>query len=199
MTVMKQAVVTVKGVSPLLQNNPVLVDRFNPIARRMKTINDKKTRRTDDDYLELRDLEMEAKVYFQEGKVVVPTSWVMASLATSAFKVAKISRDSIRGAVFMMTDTVPLTYQGMENVKGIEDIVKNPEFRHMMTLPQAQGRVVKAFPIFKKWSFTTEIEFDAKIIDPESVTKIFEHAARYVGYGDFRPTFGRATVEVDHV
>jgi hypothetical protein len=119
MTVMKQAVVTVKGVSPLLQNNPVLVDRFNPLARRMKTINDKKTRRTDDDYLELRDLEMEAKVYFHDGKVVIPTSWVMASLATSAFKVAKISRDSIRGAVFMMTDTVPLIYQGMENVKGI--------------------------------------------------------------------------------
>jgi hypothetical protein len=60
-------------------------------------------------------------------------------------------------------------------------------------------RVVKAFPIFHAWSFSTGVEFDDKIIDPDSLTRIVEHTARYVGFGDFRPKFGRATAEVAHV
>ena len=43
------------------------------------------------------------------------------------------------------------------------------------------------------------MEFDDKIIDPDSLTRIVEHTARYVGFGDFRPKFGRATAEVAHV
>jgi hypothetical protein len=51
-------------------------------------------------------------------------------------------------------------------------------------------------PIFHNWSFETMLEFDDKTIDPSSLTHVVKHAARYGGFGDFRPTFGRATAEV---
>ena len=39
----------------------------------------------------------------------------------------------------------------------------------------------------------------AKIIDPDSLTRIVEHTSKYGGFGDFRPKFGRAIAEVKHV
>lgn len=41
---MRTCKVTITGVTPLLQNNPQTVDRFNKFARRMAQINAKKTR-----------------------------------------------------------------------------------------------------------------------------------------------------------
>jgi hypothetical protein len=196
----RSAIISVRGVTPLLQNNPQTVDRFNKFAKRMAAINAKKTRRTDDDYLELRDLEMEAKTYFDNDMgVYVPSSWLAEAIATAAFKVAKISRADIRGAMFTTEDKLKLAYRDSDKVKGIQDIVKNEAFRQMLTLPQGQVRVVKAFPIFHKWSFETALEFDDKIIDPDSLTRIIEHTAKYGGFGDFRPKFGRAIAEVTHV
>lgn len=196
----RTANLSVTGVSPLLMNNPQTVDRFNRFAKRMAAINAKKTRRTDDDYLELRDLEMESKSYFdEEVGVYVPSSWVSEAIAAAAFRVAKISRADIRGAMFTTADKIPLTFRDQDKVKTIDDIVKNPVFRIVLNLPQGQTRLAKAFPIFHKWSFDTTLEFDDKIIDPDSLSRIVDHTARYGGFGDFRPKFGRAQAEVKHV
>jgi len=197
---MRNAKISITGVSPLLMNNPQTVDRFNKFAKRMAAINAKKTRRTDDDYLELRDLEMESKSYFDEEiGVYVPSSWVSEAIATAAFRVAKISRADIRGAMFTTEDKIRLTYRDMDKVKKIEDIVKNQAFRIVLNLPQGQTRLAKAFPIFHHWSFETAVEFDDKIIDPDSLSRIIDHTARYGGFGDFRPKFGRASAEIKHV
>lgn len=197
---MRSAKIKIKGVSPLLTNNPQTVDRFNKFAKRMSAINAKKTRRTDDDYLEMRDLEIESKSFFDESiGVYVPSSWVSEAIATAAFRVAKISRADIRGAMFTTEDKIPLTFRDQDKVKTIADIVKNPNFRIVLNLPQGQTRLAKAFPIFHQWSFQTMLEFDDKIIDPDSLTRILDHTAKYGGFGDFRPKFGRAMSEVEHV
>lgn len=197
---MRTAAIKVTGVTPLLQNNPQTVDRFNRFAKRMAAINAKKTRRTDDDYLELRDIEVESKVYFDDDiGVYAPATWVSEAIACAAFRVAKISRADIRGALFTTEQKLKLTYRDSDKVKAVEDVVKNDIFRICLALPQGQVRVMKAFPIFHKWSFSTEVEFDDKIIDPDSLTRIVEHTAKYGGFGDFRPTFGRAVAEVSHV
>ena len=79
---MRTAAVKITGVTPLLMNNPQTVDRFNRFAKRMAAINAKKTRRTDDDYLELRDIEVESKVYFDdEMGVYAPANWVSEAIA----------------------------------------------------------------------------------------------------------------------
>lgn len=197
---MRTAAIKITGVTPLLQNNPQTVDRFNRFAKRMAAINAKKTRRTDDDYLELRDIEVESKVYFDdEIGVYAPATWVSEAIACSAFKVAKISRADIRGALFTTEPKLKLAYRDSDKVKSVVDIIKNENFRICLALPQGQVRVMKAFPIFHKWSFNTDVEFDDKIIDPDSLTRIVEHTAKYGGFGDFRPTFGRAVAEVSHV
>lgn len=196
---MRSAAVKITGVNPILFNNPQTVDRFNRFAIRMREINARKTRRTDDDYRELRDLEVESKIYFDpEIGIYVPSSWMMEATACNGFKVAKLSRDTIRGAFFVADTKIKLFYQGMDKVKTPVDVVKNPDFHWVAGLPQGQVRVMKAFPKFEKWHFSTTVEYDDKIIDPDALTRIIEYAARYGGFGDFRPTFGRSMAEVTH-
>lgn len=187
---------TITGVSPMLHANPQGVSRSCPFTQRMKEINAKKTRRTDADFAELADLEVESRLYFDEAiGVYVPTRWLSEAVARKAFAVAKISKTATRGALFMTADKVPLEYRGKKGVRVRADIVKNAAFRHAMILPQGQVRIEKNSPIFHEWSFTTSMEFDDKVFDRKDLQRIIEETAHYVGFGDFRPTFGRASVE----
>jgi hypothetical protein len=87
----------------------------------------------------------------------------------------------------------------MGKVKTIADVVMNPTFRHRAILPQMGKRIAKDFPIYKDWSFETVIEFDDSVVDFSGLKKVVERTSKYVGFGDFRPTFGRATAEVTSV
>lgn len=55
---------------------------------------------------------------------------------------------------------------------------------------------MKAFPMFENWSFSVGVEFDDSIIDEETLVRVAEYGARFNGFGDFRPTYGRASLGV---
>lgn len=195
----QQAIIKITGIGSLLQNNPQTVDPFNRYAKAKKAITNKRAK-TDDDLIELGNLETESKIFFDpEVGVYVPANWLTESIITTAFQVAKIGRAKMRGAIFATEWKIKLNYKDMSKVKTISDIVMNPVFRHRMLLKQGQVRVPKDAPIFHDWSFETVIEFDDAVVDFYSIKKIVEHSARYGGFGDFRPTFGRATAEVTNV
>jgi len=189
----RTANVSVTGISPLLQNNPQTVDPFNKFAKAKKRITNKRTAKTDDDLLELGDLETESKIYFDdELGVYVPATWLTEAVIATGFGVAKIGRQKMRGGLFATEPKIKLDYKGINKVNGIADVVKNPMFRHRMLLKQGQVRVPKDAPIFHEWSFSTALEFDDAVVDFGTLSRIVEHAAKYGGFGDFRPTFGRA-------
>lgn len=189
--------VKVTGNSPILMANPQCVDRFNPFTREIARINAKKTRRTDEDYKMLADLEVRSKVHWDgDLGVFVPSTWLTAALCKNAFTLKKISKDKIRGSVFPVESKIKLIYSSMDRVKTLDDVVGNPEFRYNMNVKQGQVRIMKSMPIFKNWSFEAELEFENTQVDPTDLKAILEYSAKYGGFGDFRPTFGRAVAEV---
>jgi len=197
---MRQAMISITGINPLLQNNPQTVDPFNRYTKAKKAITNKRTAKTDDDLIELGNLETESKLYFDDKLgVFVPATWITEAICTTAFAVAKIGRAKMRGGIFATENKIKLNYRSSSKVKTIKDVVMNPDFRHRMLLKQGQVRVPKDAPIFHDWAFSTVIEFDDAVIDLSTLTRVVKHAARYGGFGDFRPTFGRATAEVENV
>lgn len=193
----KQATVKITGIAPLLQNNPQTVDPFNRYTKAKKAITNKRTAKTDDDLIELGNLETESKIYFDdEIGVYVPSTWLTEAINVTAFAVAKIGKAKMRGGLFATEPKVKLHYRDMSKIKTITDVVMNPAFRHRMLLKQGQVRVPKDAPIYHDWSFQTVIEFDDTVLDFGSLKRIVERAALYGGFGDFRPTFGRAKAEV---
>ena len=193
----QQAQIIVTGISPLLQNNPQTVDPFNHYAKAKKAITNKRTAKTDADLLELGNLETESKLYFDdEIGVYIPATWITEAIICGGFSVAKIGRAKMRGGLFATEPKIKLKYRGMNKVKTITDVVMNPECRHRMLLKQGQVRGPKDAPIFHDWSFETVVEFDDTVVDMGSLRRIVERSAKYGGFGDFRPTFGRANAEV---
>ena len=196
----QQASVKITGIAPLLQNNPQTVDPFNAYAKAKKAITNKRTAKTEDDLIELGNLETESKIYFDEKiGVYVPATWLTEAVIVTGFSVAKIGKKSMRGGLFAVEPKIALDYQHKAKVKTIHDVVGNPVFRHRMLLKQGQVRVPKDAPIFHQWSFETTLEFDDTIVDLRTLKSIIDRAAKYGGFGDFRPTFGRATAEVSDV
>jgi len=191
------ATIDYSGLGALLINNPQMSDPLNSYTKLMK-IPGKKRVKTDEDYLLMRDIEMRAKIYWDEDlKIYVPSSWVAASIAQIAFKLEKISKADVRGSVFVTEPKLKLQYRDIDKVKSPEDIVKNPDFVLVKSIKQGQVRVTKAAPIFHKWSFQAVVEFDNSMIEPVALERIIRHGAKYMGFGDFRPTYGRATAEVE--
>lgn len=195
----QQANVSITGIGSLLQNNPQTVDPFNRYTKLKKPLMAKKSK-TEEDLLELGNIETESKLFFDKSLgVYVPSRWVTEQIVTAAFGIIKVGRDKMRGGVFATEDKVKLHYDGMNKVSTINDVVFDPQFRHRMILPQGQVRIAKDFPIFTAWSFKTVIEFDDTVVDLAGLSSILKRSAMYVGFGDFRPTFGRAKAEVSNV
>lgn len=189
---MKSLTVQIKGIEPLLINNPQAVDPFNKYSRAAKEITSKR-KKTDEDLLKLREIEIESKLYFDEKiGVWIPATWITAAIAAQSWAKAKIKKADIRSCVFVNESKIKLNYAGMDKVKTKTDVVKNEMFHTVLNLKQGQVRVCKAAPIFNDWSVEFEILFDDTIINASDLKNLIEIAAKFGGFGDFRPTYGRA-------
>lgn len=189
---MKSLTVQIKGIEPLLINNPQAVDPFNKYSRAAKEITSKR-KKTDEDLLKLREIEIESKLYFDEKVGVwIPATWITAAIAAQSWAKAKIKKADIRSCVFVNESKIKLNYAGMDKVKTKTDVVKNEMFHTVLNLKQGQVRVCKAAPIFNDWSIEFEILFDDTIINASDLKNLIEIAAKFGGFGDFRPTYGRA-------
>lgn len=196
---MEEIRIKVSGISPLLLNNPQSVDPFNEYKIASSKITSKRTK-TEEDHYRLREIEVRSKIYWDDDTgIYIPSSWIIAAIGQNSNALCKIGKAKIRGAVFVESDKIKLNYESQNKVKTPEDIVKNKFFHHLMILKQGQVRVPKLAPIFHRWSFETTLETDPAILDSSDVERILHHSAKYGGFGDFRPTFGRARVEVNHV
>ncbi len=195
----KKMSVKIKGIAPLLQNNPQTVDPFNKYAKRMAEINKQKTyKKTEEGILEMREIEMRSKIYFDaELGIYIPARWINEALAKDSNAIIKSSKEKIRGSVFLIDEKIKLHYDGENLVKTEDDIVKNPKFQRLLILKQGQQtRLAKAAPIFHNWSFELDFEYDDKIHDFKQLQLLILHVSKYSGFGDFRPTYGRALAEV---
>lgn len=183
------------GVDSLLVNNPQTSDPLNKYAKEMKVISGKR-KKTDEDIIAMREIELRAKIYWDdELKIYIPATWITAAIAGMSWSKAKIKKADIRSAVFPTTPKIKLNYENQSSVEQPIDIVKNEKFHNVMSLKQGQVRVVKAAPIFNNWSAEVEVDYDNSILNEQELKDLITHASSYGGYGDFRPTYGRATVE----
>lgn len=187
------------GFSPLLQNNPQGINPFNPLQKEAASANKKyKADKTEENFIKEAQAGIRLRTFWDDQMgVYVPTRWVLASIAKHAYsKYRTLSKDKVRAAIFTTADKVKLYYDGERSVKTLDDVAKNTKFQTMIFQKIGTSRVPKAMPIFHKWSFQLELEFDDSIIDIEQLITILEYGAKYNGYGDFRPTYGRALCEV---
>ena len=96
----KQISYRVNGLDSLLQNNPQMSDPLNKFSKEMKLITGKR-KKTDDDIIAMREVELRAKIYWDDTQgIYVPSTWATASIQGVSWSKAKIKKADIRAAVF---------------------------------------------------------------------------------------------------
>lgn len=183
------------GLNQILLNNPQTVDPLNKYSKLLSVINKKRVK-TEEDINHRYELEVAAKIYWcDEKQIVIPTSWVVASVGKVSHQLSKIPKAAIRSCFFPTEDYVKLYYDGHKKVKSKEDVIHNESLRWLFPTKQGQVKVMKAFPMFDDWAFEVEVEYDDSILPECELFRIAEYAAKYNGFGDFRPTYGRAVLK----
>lgn len=190
---MKTLTVKMTGIRPLVMHNGLMADPTNPYTRRIKEITSKGSKKlTESDYEERDRLEWEAGLYWDEDNgPVIPSDNIERCLQLGAQK-SRIGKD-VQAGVFCTESSVKLEYDGPRNK---DRLYSDSRFSLRKGVAVQQSRVIRTRPMFPTgWTLTFQLEFDETLVNEKSVLKALVDAGAHVGLGDWRPKFGRFTVE----
>jgi hypothetical protein len=192
------------GASPILMSNGAGADPPSDNAKMMVEGGSKKRGKTDGDHAALARVEFESRLYFdKEVGVYVPGDAVHATFVNAA-KSEKLGR-AFQRAVTILEDKIPLIYPGRpkkyrgfkedEECEAFIDALYGKGFFDRRPVVMQGRRVPRTRPMFPKWGLLVEVTFAAESINPEDIMRVARYGGSYVGLCDYRPKFGRFSVE----
>lgn len=150
----------------------------------MKKITSKRVK-TDADHEELARLEFLAGLYMTENGPIVPAEMVDATLINAAKKTKE--GPLAKGGLFC-AEHAALEYDGPRDAN---DLWENETFRHSAIVRVGNSRLVRTRPVFDPWSTTVTVNIENTVVNPSRVDEWFQTAGSLIGFGDWRPRFGR--------
>lgn len=177
------------GTRPLLMHSDKFADPLNPLTKAHKALTSKR-KKTDEDHEAIAKSEWLGGLYIDSTGPYLPGVNVESALIAGA-KLSKLGMQ-IKRSVEIMDEKCHIEYDGP---KGAEALW-NAAFYDARSVKVQTARLMRYRPLFRKWACVVEIAFDAETINRDQVVKCMEDAGQYCGVGDYRPKFGRFTVEV---
>ena len=190
---MKSLTTTWTGIRPLVMHNGLMADPTNPYARRIKEICSKGSKKlTDSDYEERDRLEWEAGLYWdKEDGLIMPSDNIERCIQLGAQK-SRIGKD-VQAAVFCAQPHSTVDYDGP---RDMEKMYADPRFTLRKGVAVQKSRIIRIRPMIPTgWSITFDLEYDDTIVNKKNLEKAMIDAGSLIGLGDWRPKFGRFTVE----
>jgi len=179
------------GMVPLLMHNGSLANPLNPLVKEMKAITGLR-KKTDEHHLELQRLEFRASLYLDaKGRVIVPSGNIEGTLVEGAKK-AKLGK-AFKSAVMVNDDSL-LSYGQNLTIDQLWD--RAEEYADVRAVIVNNSRVMRTRPIFRDWSIEVSASYDDEQINADQLVKAAQDGGQMVGLCDYRPKFGRFTVEV---
>lgn len=200
-------IITVKitGIRPLIMSNPQMIDPDNKFTRRASELQAELKSIKKDNFAarevkrrEIEKNEWMGSIYWSEegGGIYLPGEMIQACIKEGAKK-NKLGKQ-IDSAFQPIEDAA--VEVGKRLPKTLEELYKFPEFsfRKAVKIPPRTGAMVmKVRPMVPRpWTATFVVEFDETVLSKDQVIKSIIDAGTYVGVGNWRPKFGRFTVEV---
>lgn len=187
---MKQLKTTWTGIRPLVLHNGQLADPTNIFAKRLKEISGKR-KKTDADFEAMSRIEFEGGLYLDdELGIVIPNDCLEACIQAGAKK-NRLGKD-VQAAVFVADEVVPIKYSGP---KTVDELFADPRFVLKKGVKVTTSRIIRTRPMIPTgWSVTFTVEYDETIINEGAIRKAMIDAGALIGLCDWRPKFGRFTV-----
>lgn len=178
------------GVSSLFMHSPRLNNPLDPEVKKHKLLTAKRAK-TDDDHREIARSEFELGMYFDKaiGPYMPGQNILMCTVAGG--KQSKLGSTILRSTQ-VLADKIPLQYEGPRTVQGLWD--KN--FYDIRQVAVQASRTMRCRACFEKWSLNVEFTYDESMIDRHKLLAAIIAGGKYAAIGDYRPMFGRFSVEV---
>jgi copper chaperone CopZ len=175
-------------------HNGLLADPTNQFTRRIKDITSKGSKKlTDADYEERDRLEWEGGLYFDSTHgAYMPSDNIERCVQLGAQK-SRIGKD-VQAAVFVSDEIVKVQYDGP---RDLDEMFSDPRFTLRKGVCIQKSRIIRIRPMIPTgWNIEFTLEYDDRIVNEANLVKAMQDAGALVGLGDWRPKFGRFTVEV---
>ena len=174
--------------SPLIMHSGRTANPLDPMSKALKAISGKRVK-TDADHAEMARLEFLAGLYWTAAGPVIPAANIDAMLINAARKSREGS--AAQSGVFCQSDAI----MGYTGPRTTDELWADERFRHVAIVRVQTARVVRTRPIFHEWTATVTVQFEDSVINASRVDEWFHVAGRLIGLGDWRPKFGRFSVE----
>jgi hypothetical protein len=181
--------IRITGTRPLLMHSDKFADPLNPLTKAHKELTSKR-KKTDEDHESIAKSEWLGGLYIDDKGPYLPGVNIEAAMIGGG-KLSKLGTQ-LKRSVEVMDERCHLVYEGPKSAEALWDA----GFYDARSVKIQTARLMRYRPMFAKWSCECEIAFDAETINREQVIKCLEDGGQYCGVGDYRPKFGRFTVEV---
>jgi hypothetical protein len=178
------------GISPLLMHSDRFANPLDPATKAHKELTGKR-KKTDADHEDIAKSEWFGSLYHDPDiGIYIPGQNIDAALVEAA-KLRKLGKH-IKRAAMVLEDRVKLRYEG---ARDPEKLFNDPQFVDVRGVKVAMAKLMRCRPRFNKWSIEFSVILDEELMNPDELRGIVADAGRMVGLCDYRPRFGKFTVE----
>lgn len=177
------------GDRPLLMHSGRLADPLDDVVGDLAKITGKRSK-TRSDHEEIARIEWHGGLWLSDSRPCIPAEAVEACFinAARARKKAKQAR-----AGLMVMGPSLLNYDGP---RDLDRLWKNQAFRLRHAVRIGTARTMRTRPRFETWSADVVATFLPTLLDRAETLEIFKIAGFQEGLGDWRPRYGRFSVEL---
>lgn len=183
---------TVEGVSPLLLHSDRLANPLLEETQALKKVTAIR-KKTEENHTEIARLSYLGSFYNSDysGEVVIDTKLLEGTI----FSAAKLQKLGViaKRSIIIAEGNVKLLYEGPQTPDALWKAQgKWVDFR---TVDVQGSRIMRYRPRFNTWGLTFEVMFDNEQLEMDQLVQIVQNAGSKMGLGDYRPKFGRFSVE----
>ena len=182
--------IVMRGTQPLLMHNVQLADDRNPYTQEIKKLNAKRSKKTEEDKLEIDRLSFVGGLYLDDQRgPYIPASNIFRCLM-EAGSLTRAGKKIERGVVFTDHSAI-LEYDGPRDVVGLWGKDGASPFVDRRMVAVDRKRIPRVRPMFPQWACSLPVVIDPQVIDPEEFKDIVAKAGRMIGIGDYRRFYGK--------
>jgi predicted ribonuclease YlaK len=185
---MKTLVFEIQSIVPLLMHDDKTANPLNEYTKKLKALTGKR-KKTDEDHGAIAEVEWNASLYYENGKYIIPTKVLEATLLASA---KQFKKGTLLKQCVIVSDDLELRFKD-SNIKPAK-LYQKLEYVDMRTVKIGQAKTTRCRPKFDNWSGEFTVILDDEKLNAEEIEQIVSNAGKYVGLCDYRPRYGRFEV-----
>lgn len=186
------------GIRPLILHNGLMADPTNEWVMANKKITAKKNKKTDTDCLDIAYNEWMGSLYMgTDGGLVMPTDNIERCLQDGGKK-SRIGKDIQAGVFCDAAQEIKIEHPEIDG-KSLGELYNDERGRFILRkgVKVQLSRVIRVRPLIPAgWVLNVSLEYDEGLVSERNLIQAAHDAGASCGLGDWRPKYGRFSVEV---